>query len=203
MTIDEAIKKHIILSNENMTAGAEWYQKYINYQDHDYKNFADKCEKTAQEHKQYAEWLKELKELRMRDATLEERKSVDNYVKSISKDTGVTFEQNSSSQMPGTSDLIDRRTLKEQMIKYGFTAPDMTVTEFVDDCLPSVQPEIIRCKDCEHWRQQTNFQGFPLLFGFCESDDMWRSLYGKTTEIAHIDTDYNHYCGFAERRTDE
>lgn len=27
------------------------------------------------------------------------------------------------------------------MIKYGFTAPDMTVTEFVEDYLPSAQPE--------------------------------------------------------------
>ena len=69
--------------------------------------------------------------------------------------------------------------------------------------LPSAQPEIIRCKDCEHWRQQTNFQGDPLLFGFCESDDMWQSLYGKTYEVAHIDTDYDFYCGYAKRITDE
>jgi hypothetical protein len=69
--------------------------------------------------------------------------------------------------------------------------------------LPSAQPEIIHCKDCKHWRQQTNYQGAPLSFGFCESDDMWRSLYGETTEVAHIDTDDNHYCGYAERRIDE
>lgn len=62
------------------------------------------------------------------------------------------------------------------------------------------QPEIIRCKDCEYWRQQTNYAGTPLSFGFCESDDMWRSLYGETTEVAHIDTDDNHYCSYAERR---
>ena len=66
--------------------------------------------------------------------------------------------------------------------------------------LPSVQPEIIRCKDCKYWRQQTNYAGAPLSFGFCESDDMWRSLYGETTEVAHIDTDDNHYCSYAERR---
>lgn len=69
--------------------------------------------------------------------------------------------------------------------------------------LPSIQQKIIRCKDCEHWRQQTNYQGTPLSFGFCESDDMWRSLYGETYEVSHIDTDDDFYCGYAERRTDE
>lgn len=69
--------------------------------------------------------------------------------------------------------------------------------------LPSAQQEIIRCKDCEHWRQQTNYQGAPLSFGFCESDDMWQSLYGETYEVAHIDTDDDFYCGYAKRRTDE
>ena len=37
-------------------------------------------------------------------------------------------------------DLIDRQVVKEQMIKYGFHAPDMTVTEFVED-LPPVNPQ--------------------------------------------------------------
>ena len=31
--------------------------------------------------------------------------------------------------------LISRKAVKEQMIKYGFHAPDMTVTEFVEDML--------------------------------------------------------------------
>lgn len=66
--------------------------------------------------------------------------------------------------------------------------------------LPSAQPEIIRCRDCKHWRQQTNYAGASLSFGFCESDDMWRSLYGETYEVSHIDTDDDFYCGYAERR---
>ena len=70
-------------------------------------------------------------------------------------------------------------------------------------CLPSAQPEIIHCRECKHWKQQTNYAGAPLSFGFCESDDMWRSLYGETYEVSHIDTDDDFYCGFAERRTDE
>ena len=39
------------------------------------------------------------------------------------------------------SDYTDKAILKEQMIKYGFTAPDMTVTEFVEDIVPSAEPE--------------------------------------------------------------
>lgn len=73
----------------------------------------------------------------------------------------------------------------------------------VIEAIPSAKTEIIRCKDCKHWKQQINYQGTLLPFGFCESEDMWRSLYGETTEVEHIDTDDNHYCGFAERRTDE
>lgn len=65
------------------------------------------------------------------------------------------------------------------------------------------QPETIRCKDCKHWKQQTNYKGVLLSFGFCESDDMWRSLYGETYEVSHIDTDDDFYCGYAERRTDD
>ena len=77
------------------------------------------------------------------------------------------------------------------------------LSEIITGELPSAQPEIIRCKDCKHWRQQTNYQGAPLSFGFCESDDMWRSLYGEIYEVSHIDTDDDFYCGYAERRTDE
>ena len=61
---------------------------------------------------------------------------------------------------------------------------------------------LVRCKDCKHWRRQTNYAGAQLSFGFCESDDMWRSLYGETYEVSHIDTDDDFYCGYAERRED-
>ncbi len=38
-------------------------------------------------------------------------------------------------------DAVSRKTVKELMLKYGFLAPDMTVTEFVEDCLPPVTPK--------------------------------------------------------------
>lgn len=43
-------------------------------------------------------------------------------------------------------DAVSRQAVKEQMIYYGFLAPDMTVTEFVEDCLPPVNPQKIG-----HW----------------------------------------------------
>lgn len=40
---------------------------------------------------------------------------------------------------------IIRQVVKEQMIKYGFNAPDMTVTEFVESLPPVIpQPKIGR-----------------------------------------------------------
>ena len=36
------------------------------------------------------------------------------------------------------SDLVERAIVREKMLKYGFTAPDMTVHEFIEDELPSV-----------------------------------------------------------------
>ena len=51
-------------------------------------------------------------------------------------------------------DAVSRQVVKEQMIKYGFRSPDMTVTEFIED-LPSVNPQEPKtghCKDCKWWK---------------------------------------------------
>ena len=45
-------------------------------------------------------------------------------------------------------DCVSRQAVKEGMIKYGFRAPDMTVTEFIEDQLLSVTPEISVSSDC-------------------------------------------------------
>ena len=107
-------------------------------------------------------------------------------------------------------DLSERVTATFYSDEYEeWTQQTVTIADVLDSVcedytvLPSAQSEIIRCKDCQHWRQQTDHQGVPLPFGFCESDAMWRSLYGETYEVSHIDTDDDHYCGYAERRTDE
>lgn len=56
------------------------------------------------------------------------------------------------------SDYIGRETIKDAMLRYGFKAPDMTVTEFVEDELPAADVEPVRhgaWYPCfEDWRQQ-------------------------------------------------
>lgn len=107
--------------------------------------------------------------------------------------------------MSQKDDLISRQAAIDEVRNY-YDPEDHSVESIEDRIkkLPSAQQEIIiRCKDCKHWRQQTNYQGTPLSFGFCESDDIWRSLYGETYEVSHIDTDDDFYCGYAERRTDD
>lgn len=70
-----------------------------------------------------------------------------------------------------SADCISRKAVKEQMIKYGFKAPDMTVTEFVEDCLPSVTPK----PKIGHWEM-------------CEDED---GIYG-VCDICGIDADFSH-----------
>ena len=58
------------------------------------------------------------------------------------------------------------------------------------------QAEIIRCRDCRHCKDITS------IHGECESAEMWDSLFGEVTEVEAIEVHKDHYCGYAERRTD-
>ena len=68
-------------------------------------------------------------------ATLIEKSFYDMAIKALEKES--------------CEDAVSRQTVKEQMIYYGFHAPDMTVTEFVEDCLPSVTPHQATCEERE------------------------------------------------------
>jgi len=46
--------------------------------------------------------------------------------------------------------FVTKEVVRKQMLKYGFHAPDMTVTEFVED-LPSVIPPITPQKKMGRW----------------------------------------------------
>ena len=54
---------------------------------------------------------------------------------------------------------------------------------------PSAQPEIIRCKDCEHWRERKYLKTTKRYVHFCR----FNAIY----------TEADDYCSKAERRTDE
>lgn len=65
------------------------------------------------------------------------------------------------------------------------------------DRMPSVQTEIIHCKDCRYFKSTTS------IHGECECGEMWQSLFGETTEVEAINVHKDHYCRYAERKTDE
>lgn len=60
-------------------------------------------------------------------------------IKEISTKIPIDVYEKLISQEP-SGDVVSRDVVKEQMIMYGFHAPDMTVTEFVED-LPPVNPK--------------------------------------------------------------
>ena len=68
--------------------------------------------------------------------------------------------------------------------------------ESVIEQLPSAQPEIVRCRECRYCKDVTS------IHGECECPEMWQSLFGETTEVEAIEVHKDHYCGYAERRTD-
>ena len=97
MTIDEAIihaeEVAEIKKIESETAEIQGCDRY-----------ALKCEECAEEHRQLAEWLRDYKRLKeqesktekvikMRDATPEEQEAIAKYIKSISKPTGIVFDE--------------------------------------------------------------------------------------------------------------
>lgn len=77
-----------------------------------------------------------LKTLDDMDNALDEDRTVENY-KELLKEC---YEVLPSVNPQPCDDAVSRQAVKEQMIKYGFHAPNMTVTEFVED-LPFAKQE--------------------------------------------------------------
>lgn len=76
-------------------------------------------------------------------------------------------------------DAISRQVIKEQMIKYGFHAPDMTVTEFVENLPPATpQPKTgYWIADVDRWGDiVTTVNGY------------------RCSECNAFDTDKDNYC---------
>lgn len=47
-------------------------------------------------------------------------------------------------------EYVCKEKLKTALLKYGFTSPDMTVTELVEDIPSTDVVEVVKCKDCKH-----------------------------------------------------
>ena len=88
-------------------------------------------------------------------------------------------------QEPST-DAVSRQAVKEQMIKYGFNAPDMTVTEFVEDCLPSVTPKQTSWIPCSERLPEKNGNYLVTV----ESNDGTASI--KFQMVDHYGPDWLH-----------
>ena len=54
----------------------------------------------------------------------------------------------------------------------------------------STQPEIVRCKDCQYWNK-----------GSCECPE--HAVNCQDYYVGDIETEAEHFCGYAERRDDE
>ena len=82
-----------------------------------------------------------------------------------------------------SGDAVSRQAVAEQMIKYGFLAPDMTVTEFVED-LPPVDPQ-----KSGHWIDCSN----GWMCSECHKDNTYDTDFcpncGAKMEVADEDSD--------------
>ena len=100
------------------------------------------------------------------------------------------------------ADLIDRQAVMKEIekIRQGALMMDdtrragviMNGMQFCEEAVmnqPSAQPEIIRCKDCEHWRERKYLKTTKRYVHFCR----FNAIY----------TEADDYCSKAERRTDE
>ena len=76
-------------------------------------------------------------------------------------------------------DLISRQAAIDALIKwwYGYEPPDIGAFENIIEKLPSVQPEIIRCKDCKYCDTGIDEDGNYFLkclgwgYGFTKEND--------------------------------
>ena len=85
------------------------------------------------------------------------------------------------------SDMIDRQAAIDAlhmhlMYRMGTDSNKKRLDDWINS-LPSAQPEIIRCKDCEHWKNGH----------LCE----------KLSRFGSFETKADFYCGYPERRTDD
>ena len=74
--------------------------------------------------------------------------------------------------------VVSRETVRQGMMKYGFTAPDMTVHEFVEDELPSVTPN---CSTCEYEEDKDSGECYECVKGI-------QDWYKPKQTVRHVET---------------
>ena len=79
---------------------------------------------------------------------------------------------------------IDADALKEDLTR--FYDNEVTARKLIDE-QPTIQPEIIRCKDCKYWNS-----------GSCEYPE--HAVNCQDYYVGDMETEAEHFCGYAERR---
>lgn len=62
---------------------------------------------------------------------------------------------------------VEAEKVRASMMYNGFRAPDMTVTEFVDDLPAADVVEVVRCRDCKNYHTDTRCEMFPDQNDYC------------------------------------
>ena len=76
-------------------------------------------------------------------------------------------------------ELCDKSQVRELMKNYGFSAPDMTITEFVEDELTDISAvPVVRCRECRHFNLETHECENELLSEVVE-DEQFREATKK------------------------
>lgn len=95
-----------------------------------------------------------------------------------------------NSEMPNSSDVISRQKAIDATKKH-YRAHDNDLLELIAfdiEQLPPIQPDIVRCKDCKHWK---------------DSDGVFRRGTGAESKCPlnlHQVYEGTFFCGLAERR---
>jgi hypothetical protein len=94
------------------------------------------------------------------------------------------------------ADLISRQAAYEVLTEYYHHRTEIQHQALKEalDRVPAVQPEIIRCKDCKHWKIGTEYLRCPNP-AVCGLHSFMHSF-----ERAALPEDY---CSWAVRRSDE
>lgn len=100
------------------------------------------------------------------------------------------------------SGYISREAVKTGMIRYGFTAPDMTVTEFVEDELPAADvAPVVPCKECEHAERYERTDGTAGYYcGHPQNAFVYGERWDRVFKPVKKPDDF---CSFGEPRGDK
>ena len=200
MTIDEAI--------ERCTSNAEYERTHGNLQG-------------CLEFRQLAEWLKDYKRLleqkptitstvikQMRDATPEEREAIAKYIKSISKPTGIVFDEEQEQldfvqphkRIPVTltvsGDLISRETVCDYIAEFiNHEYSTQSECEMVDSMIDGIQhmPPVKPQEPTGHWiLQPSNKEQGERDFIWWKCSECGQVIYSETEKDRR---EYHAFCG--------